>query len=91
MTVQDGSAYTWEGNGTIGDLVDITGNISLPSSMSVTVSGSLPEPAVAFRWTGSNTGVTDLSGWSVSGGVKAVIVGNEVRFVPEAGTVFYIR
>lgn len=91
VTIQNNSAYTWEGNGTFGDLVDITGDVVLPSTMTVTTSGTLPEPAVAFRWTGNNTGATDLSGWSVSGGLNASIVGKEVHFTPESGTVFYIR
>ena len=91
VTILNNSAYAWEGNGTTGDLVDIIGDISLPNTMDVTVSGDLPTPAVALRWTGSNTGATDVSGWTVSGDLRIAIVGNEVHLEPSPGTVLHVR
>ncbi len=93
LTLEENSTCAWEANGTLGDLVNITGNIVLPGALNLTVSGALPSsgPAVVFRWTGSNTGATDLRNWLVSNSLRAKIVGNEVRLEPSTGTVFMIR
>ncbi len=91
LTVQDDSAFTWEANGTAGDLVQVNGDIVLPEVLNVAASGALPAPAVAFRWTGANSGASNLYNWRISNGLRGRIVGKEVRLEPSTGTMFTFR
>ncbi len=83
--------WTLNGNNSYSGGTTVNGGTLVVAAGSGTGGGTLSDPAVGFRWTGSNTGATHLSGWNVSGGLRAVIVGNEVRFQPAPGTVFCIR
>lgn len=91
----ENSTYDWEYKNTTGDVVSITGALSLPAVATVTVtqvSGELPNPMTLVT-AGSLSGASNLSGWSVTGKYVAKISGTSVILAARSnpGTVMLIR
>lgn len=97
LTIAGNAIVDWEYDGAESDLLAVVGDIVLPSVLTVNVnglSGTLAD-AVLFSWTGANTGTTDLSAWTVTGGSAAVTYDGSGRQVLlsriPAGTVILIK
>ena len=70
VSIGEGMVYFWMKEMATSSLVRVQGNVSFPSSATVTVTradGAVypPQHGVLFTWTGDNAGATDLSGWKV--------------------------
>ena len=90
-----GGVYAWEYLDGTGDLVDVNGMLTLPSTATVEVSGSGAPPSTLVLFTADALdGATDLSGWTVNGlkDGKAQIQGTSVTLkTAPAGTLMCIR
>jgi len=70
LSIREGLSYCWVQDQSTSSSVRVLGNVSLPSSATVTVTradGAVypPQHGVLFTWMGDNAGATDLSGWKV--------------------------
>jgi len=100
LNFAENAVYRWEYQNGAGDLVQVYGDIVLPSVATVNVtqiSGALPSPATIFSAT-SLSGASDLSGWVLNGDVDAAAVaqisGTDVVIIdipPPAGTLITIK
>ncbi len=92
LVVQSGTTYAWDANASNCDKVQVNGDITLPTAMTITVNASgTPLTTVVFEWTGNNLGATNLQDWFVPGGYRAQIVGKQVQLIPTGGTIFRVQ
>jgi fibronectin-binding autotransporter adhesin len=94
VTIQAGAVYNWTYGGGVADLVSVGATLTLPTNVTVVVSGTggLPSNPVLFS-ANALAGATDLSGWTVVGAPGAImkIQGVNVLLSRSSGTVFQFR
>ncbi len=94
VTLQEGATCSWEGSADSADLLDVTGDINLPAVLNLAVTltdNQMPDSAVVCRWSGTNTGASDLRQWVIPGSFRAAVMGNEVRLTRSSGLVLILR
>jgi len=100
LTISENAVITWNYDATAGtaDLITVAGTLTLPTNVTVNVSGvgSLPNSGLMFSSSLALAGASDLINWSITGlGVNrttfAVRVGNSVYLKTSSGTIITLQ
>lgn len=96
VTFAENAVYNWDYGNATGDLVKVTGNLTLPASAIVNVTGSVGFPATATLFTATTLDGAPTLNWTVNGvsGYSAKIQDNSVvlyRSLTSSGLVIIIE
>lgn len=96
VTFAENAVYNWEYGNATGDLVSVAGNLTLPASATVNVTGSGIFPATATLFTATTLDGAPTLNWTVNGvsGYSAKIQNNSVvlyRSLTSSGLVITIE